>query len=157
MPDPESEPPSPLSRRTLLAAPVGMSASMGAVAAVAAADECVPLCMLWLANDAELNWLFGRYNDVEGDLFRDFRWSKLTPDERKALPEAAPLNAIQARLDHLLDQRRALASKLRHSRASTRQGVMLKFEVVNRELHIQDFPAIYGLLRSAVRDLALLW
>jgi hypothetical protein len=35
--------------------------------------------------------------------------------------------------------------------------VMLKFEVVNRELHIDDFPAIHGLLKSAVRDLAVLW
>lgn len=157
MRDPESESQGPLSRRTLLAAPIGLSASMGVLAPVAGADECTPLCKLWLANEAELNRLFRRYNDVEGDLFRDFRSSMLTTEERTALPAAAPLNAIQARLDHLFDQRRALASKLPHSRASTRQGVMLKFEVVNRELHVDDFPVIHDLLRSAVRDLALLW
>jgi hypothetical protein len=157
MRDLESLSPSPLSRRDLLAAPVGLSATLGAVASVAAADDCVPLCQLWLANEAEQHRLFRRYNDVEGDLFRDFRWSKLTMDERKALPEAAPLHAIEACLDQLFDQRHALASKLSHSSASTRQGVLLKLEVVNRELHIEDLPAIHGLLRSAVRDLAVLW
>ena len=41
--------------------------------------------------------------------------------------------------------------------ATTREGVLLKFEVVMAELFVQDFPVIYGLLHTAVRDLKALW
>ncbi len=72
-------------------------------------------------------------------------------------PQAAPLRAIDARLDQLHAEREALAPSLPLSTATTREGVLLKFEVVMAELFVQDFPVIYGLLHTAVRDLKALW
>lgn len=41
--------------------------------------------------------------------------------------------------------------------ATSRGAVMLKLEVVTAELFVQDFPVIYGLLHTAVRELDALW
>lgn len=146
-----------LSRRALLAAPVGATATLGVMPSLAGAEDCVPLCNLWLAREAEQMRLFRRLDEAEEALFRHHKWSLLTPEEREVLPAAAALRAVQAELNDLSELRHSLASRLPQSRATNREGVMLKFEVVNRELHIEDFPAIHGLLKSAVRDLAALW
>lgn len=146
-----------LSRRALLAAPVGATATLGVMPSLAGAEDCIPLCNLWLAREAEQMRLFQRLDEAEEGLFRHHKWSLLTPEEREALPAAAALRAVQAQLNDLSELRQSLASRLPRSRATNREGVMLKFEVVNRELHIEDFPAIHGLLKSAVRDLAVLW
>jgi hypothetical protein len=153
----QSENSTRLSRRALLAAPVGATATLGVMPSLAGAEDCIPLCNLWLAREAEQMRLFRRLDEVEETLFRHHRWSLLTPEEREALPAAAALRAVQVELNDLSDLRQSLASRLPRSRATNREGVMLKFEVVNRELHIEDFPAIQGLLKSAVRDLAALW
>jgi hypothetical protein len=146
-----------LSRRALLAVPVGATATLGAIPSLAGAEDCIPLCNLWMAREAEQMRLFRRLDEAEEALFRHHKWSLLTPEEREALPAAAALRAVQAQLNDLSELRQSLASRLPRSRATNREGVMLKFEVVNRELHIDDFPAIHGLLKSAVRDLAALW
>ncbi|MDB5440558.1 MAG: hypothetical protein JWM33_2985 [Caulobacteraceae bacterium] len=101
--------------------------------------------------------LLRRWGDIEGDLLHHYQWSSLTEVERRTLPQAGPLHAIDARLEKIFAEREALAPKLPLTTATTRQGVMLKFEVVTRELQIQDFPVIHGLLRTAVRDLAAIW
>jgi hypothetical protein len=119
--------------------------------------DCVSLCRLWLTNEAEQHRLLRQWGDLEARLARNFRWFKLSPDEQRALPEAAPLYEIDARLERLFSQREALAPKLPRLTASSREAVMLKFEIVTKELVIEDFPPIHGLLKSAVRDLGVLW
>lgn len=161
MPTPSSAPRPAPSRRAVIGASAALPLSTLAVAANAVATdgstETVRLCNLWLAREAEQMRLFRQQDEVEDTLFRHHRWSQLTPEARNVLPAAAPLRAIQAQLDDLFDLRQSLASRLPRSRATNREGVMLKFQVVSDELQIQDFLDIHGLLKSAVRDLAAIW
>lgn len=151
--DPASRPPR-LSRRAVLGAPAAGFAAPG-LPATADADT-VALCRTWLANKAETLRLLERWGEIEGELLRLQGPSR--PGETLTTgPRAAPLRAIDARLDQLHAEREALAPSLPLSTATTREGVLLKFEVVMAELFVQDFPAIYGLLHTAVRDLKALW
>lgn len=156
MRDPKSAPGGRLSRRAMLAAPTGLALTSAAQTS-AVADDATHLCKLWLANEAETDQLLRLWGDVEGHLMEYHNWCSLTDAERQALPQGVALQAIDARLDKLSAERQAIAPKLPLTIATSRQAVMLKFKVVTRELVLEDFPVIHGLLRSAVRDLATLW
>lgn len=143
-----------LSRRAVLGAPAAGLAAPGL--AVAAHGDTVALCRTWLANKAETLRLLERWGDIEAELMR-LQGPSPAGAALTAGPQAAPLRAIDARLDQLHAEREALAPSLPLSTATTREGVLLKFEVVMAELFVQDFPVIYGLLHSAVRDLKALW
>jgi hypothetical protein len=151
--DPASRPPR-LSRRAVLGAPAAALAAPG-LPATADADT-VALCRTWLANKAETLRLLERWGDIEAELMR-LQAPSPAGAALTAGPQAAPLRAIDARLDQLHAEREALAPSLPLSTATTREGVLLKFEVVMAELFVQDFPVIYGLLHTAVRDLKALW
>jgi len=143
-----------LSRRAVLGAPAAGLPAPGLP--VAADGDTVALCRTWLANKAETMRLLVRWGDIEAELMR-LRGPSRPGDALGAGPQAAPLRAIDARLDELHPEREALAPGLPLSTATTREGVLLKFEVVMAELFVQDFPVIYGLLHTAVRDLKALW
>ena len=151
--DPGSRPPR-LSRRAVLGAP---AAGLAAPVLPSTADaDTVALCRTWLANKAETMRLLERWGDIEAELMR-LQAPSPGGDALMAGPRAAPLRAIDARLDQLHAEREALAPSLPLSTATTRDGVLLKFEVVMAELFVQDFPVIYGLLHTAVRDLKAIW
>ncbi|WP_421935484.1 hypothetical protein [Phenylobacterium sp.] len=151
--DPHPRPPR-LSRRALLAAP---AAGLAPPVLPARADaDTVALCRTWLANKAETMRLLERWGDIEAELMR-LQGPPRPGDALMAGPQAAPLRVIDARLDQLHAEREALAPSLPLSTATTREAVLLKFEVVMAELFVQDFPVIYGLLHTAVRDLKALW
>lgn len=142
-----------LSRRAVLAAPAGLAAP---AIARTPEDECVSVCRAWLANKAEMMRLLDRWAEIEDRLMdagRRARTDRLSGD----IHQAAPLRAINVRLDQLGAEREVLAPKLAALQATTREAVMLKFEVVRAELFVQDFPVIYGLLHTAVRELNALW
>lgn len=151
--DPGSRPPR-LSRRAVLGAPAAGLAAPGLPAPTEA--DTVALCRTWLANKAETMRLLERWGDIEAELMR-LQGPSRPGAALTAGSQAAPLRAIDARLDQLHAEREALAPRLPLSRATTREGVLLKFEVVMAELYVQDFPVIYGLLHTAVRDLKALW
>ena len=143
-----------LSRRAVLGAPAAGLAAPGLPAT--AHTDTVTLCRTWLANKAETLRLLERWGDIEAELMR-LQGPARPGEALMAGPQAAPLRAIDARLDQLHAEREALAPSLPLSTATTREGVLLKFEVVMAELFVQDFPVIYGLLHTAVRDLKALW
>lgn len=142
-----------LSRRAVLAAPVGLA---GPAMAGAPGDDCVSVCRAWLANKAEMMRLLDRWAEIE-DRLMDSRRRAGSDHLSGDIYQAAPLRAIDARLDQLSAERQVLASKLAALQATTREAVMLKLEVVTAELFVQDFPVIYGLLHTAVRELDALW
>lgn len=147
-------PPPRRSRRAVLGAP---AARLAAPVLPAPADaDTVALCRTWLANKAETMRLLERWGDIEAELLR-LQGPPRPRDALAAGPQAAPLRAVDARLDQLHAEREAIAPSLPLSTATTRDGVLLKFEVVMAELFVQDFPVIYGLLHTAVRDLKALW
>jgi hypothetical protein len=143
-----------VSRRAMLATP---AAGLVAPRVPATTDEdTIGLCRTWLANKAETLRLLDRWAEIEAQLMR-VQGGALGADAMKTSPQAAPLRAIDARLDELQAEREALAPRLPLSTATTRDGVLLKLEVVLAELFVQDFPVIHGLLHTAVRDLKALW
>jgi hypothetical protein len=156
MRDSQSAPWGRLSRRAILGVPAAFALA-SAPATSAAADDATRLCMRWLTNEAKMQRLWRRRDDVEDNLLHHHQWSLLTETERQALPQARALHAIDARLARIHAEREELAPKLPLTTATSRQGVMLKFQVVSDELQIQDFLDIHGLLESAVRDLAVIW
>lgn len=143
-----------LSRRAVLGA---QAAGLAAPVLPAPADaDTVALCRTWLANKAEMMRLLDRWAEIEDRLMDAGRRAgsdHLSGD----IHQAAPLRAIDARLDQLGAERQVLAPKLAALKATTREAVMLKLEVVTAELFVQDFPVIYGLLHTAVRELDALW
>ncbi|WP_296599685.1 hypothetical protein [Phenylobacterium sp.] len=151
--DRDTRPPR-LSRRAVLGAPAAGLAAPGLPARAGA--DTVALCRTWLANKAETMRLLERWGDIEAELMR-VQAPSPAGAALTAGPQAAPLRAIDARLEELHAEREALAPSLPLSTATTRDGVLLKFEVVMAELFVQDFPVIYGLLHTAVRDLKALW
>ena len=153
MADP-SEPRAPrLSRRAVLAAPAALAAP---AIAGGSGDNCVAVCRAWLANKAEMMRLFDRWAEIEGRLMETRRWEG-AGNASADLHQAPPLRTINARLEQLSEERQMLAPQLAALQATTREAVMLKFEVVRAELCVQDFPVIYGLLHTAVRELDALW
>lgn len=142
-----------LSRRAVLAAPAGLA---GPAVACAPGDDCVLVCRAWLANKAEMMRLLDRWAEIEDRLMDAGR--RVGSDHASGdIHQAAPLRAIDARLDQLTAERQVLAPKLGALKATTREAVMLKLDVVTAELFVQDFPVIYGLLHTAVRELDALW
>ena len=153
MTDPSEPRTSQLSRRAVLTARAGLSAP---AIAGAPGDDCVAVCRAWLANKAEMMRLFDRWAEIEGRLMEASRWAG-ADNASVDIHQAPPVRAINARLEQLSDERQMLAPQLAALQATTREAVMLKLEVVTAELFVQDFPVIYGLLHTAVRELAALW
>lgn len=142
-----------LSRRAVLSAPAGLAAP---ALADMLGDDCVAVCRTWLANKAEMMRLLDRWAEIEDRLMDAGRLAG-SDHVSGDIHQAAPLRAIDARLDELRAERQLLAPKLAALKATTREAVMLKLDVVTAELFVQDFPVIYGLLHTAVRELDALW
>lgn len=142
------------SRRAVLAAPAGLAVPAGPTPAD---EDAVGLCRVWLENRAEMMRLLTRWADIEADLIEHHGWGGLSKAKQASLPQARILRAIDARLDVLGDERETLAPRLPLSKATSREGVMLKFEVVQSELCLEDFPVIHGLLKTAICELDALW
>lgn len=142
-----------LSRRAVLTAP---AISAAPVIRGLKDDECSAVCRAWLANKVEMMRLLDRWADVETRLMEAGRWEG-SDDGLGGVHQAPPLRAIDARLDRLSAEREVLASRFATLKATNREAVMLKLEVVTAELLVQDFPVIYGLLHTAVRELDALW
>jgi hypothetical protein len=143
-----------LSRRAVLSAPAGLAAP---ALAGGLDEDCISVCRAWLANKAEVMHLLDRWATIEDRLMDDARKLAGPGHVSREIHQAPPLKAIDARLSQLHDERGSLAPKLAALKATSREAVMLKFEVVRAELYVQDFPVIYGLLHTAVRELEALW
>lgn len=142
------------SRRAVLSAPAGFAAP---ALAGGLDDDCVAVCRAWLANKAEIMMLLDRWAAIEDRLIDDARRLAGLGHASREIHQAPPLKAIDVRLSQLHDERETLAPRLAALKATSREAVLLKFEVVRVELFVQDFPVIYGLLHTAVRELEALW
>lgn len=75
------------------------------------ADGLAALCDAWLAVDLEIERLSRRWSDLEAEAAHRYGWFGLCPAERMALPAAAEMAGIDARLETLFEtQARTLAA-----------------------------------------------
>jgi hypothetical protein len=159
---PPSAPRPAPSRRAVLGASAALPLSTLAVApnAVAAdgSAEAVRLCKSWLSAEAEHYDLAGRWCDQENFLCAKYsNWFKMTEAERRKLPDAAELFKIDAQLDLYPKGHGEILPKLAALAATSREAILMKFEVVAAALCLEANEDELTLLNSARRDLEAAW
>jgi hypothetical protein len=159
---PLSAPHAAPSRRTVIGASAALPLATRAVApnAVAAdgSTETVRLCKSWLSAEAEHYDLAGRWCDQENFLCAKYSsWFKMTEAERRLLPDAAELFKIDARLDVYPKGHDDILPKLAKLVATSREAILMKFEVAAAGLCLEDNGDELRLLNSARHDLAAAW
>jgi hypothetical protein len=140
------------SRRQLIAG--------GAVAPFAdsnlAVDPAHAACADWLARDVERVSLIARWQALETVLAREHDWHRLTLRQRKRLPQAAELDAIDDRLDVLSEESRQLLAALPTLRAITISGIAAKLKVATIEVRPEENEEAHKLIASIARDFSAL-
>lgn len=156
MPDPKSAASGALSRRAVVGA-----ASAGPLAPslerLAAFNQSAMLCKVWLAIEAERYRLTRRWVKLESQMIKNHEWFNLTDGEQLALPEAAEMHAIDVRLTTLQKDREEILPQLPALVSGDKQALLLKFGVVEMLLLPDEAPEANAILKSALRDLAVLW
>jgi len=141
-----------LSRRALIGA-----ASAAPIYSVgndrASPDDVAARCHEWLALDAEIDGLSRRWARLEARMVRDFNWFALSPEQRRAIPQAEEMFELEARLDQLSDERERGLNSLAKLKAKDLHGVVTKLAVAARVLRHENGPA-HRLVAGAVSDLA---
>lgn len=140
-----------VSRRVVIGAasatPVVSSAGGGAVP-----DPAAARCAEWMALDAEIDRLGLRWSDLETILVRQRRWERMTPEERGELLPSEEMDAIDAQLKPLFDQREAWLEALPAVRATDLHGVVAKLEVALRVMVHQQGDG-YELFKATMEEL----
>ena len=120
------------------------------------ADEAAVQCQLWLATNGAIQRLLQRWSRLEAHLVADEGWFERTKAEQHALPQAAELRVIDARVDELQKRQQALLKVLLRSRARSVNGAAKKVAVVASLVDYEDNPEAHTLIRSCLHDLAAL-
>jgi hypothetical protein len=141
-----------LSRRQLIAG--------GAMAPFASCnltiDPAHATCADWLAGHVERVGLIARWQALETNLARKHNWHRLTLRQRKRLPQAAELDAIDDRLDVLSEESRQLLAALPSLRATTIPGIAAKLKVATIEVRPEENEEAHKLIVSIARDFSAL-
>lgn len=138
---------------------VGSAVTCGVAAMPApqvVADPSVAICHRWLAIDAEQRRLQLEWGTLEGWLITKRNWYKLASEQQAAIPEGARLAEIDARLDVLEVEGRALLKAMRPKPAKSIEAVVANLAVAARLIFVEDHPQAHGLITRAARDLAAL-
>lgn len=153
------EPKSASNSAARLCAVVGAPALSSQVSAPggSTSDETIRLCKFWLAHEAKTTGLARRWSEVETYLAQNCRWFDLSEAEQSALPEAAELWAIDARLERLSGEAAHIIPMLPSLAATNRMAILLKFKVLAHVLKREDYADEHALLRSALLDLEAAW
>jgi hypothetical protein len=106
----------------------------------------------WIALDHEIDRLALRWSKLETLMVRQHGWFALNPFERRALPEAAEMFAIDDRLEALSRQRERLLKPLAQLPAVTVNAVASKLVIAARLLQHEEAPA-QPFVANAVRAL----
>jgi hypothetical protein len=139
-----------LSRRTVIGAAAASPVLGGTPLA---SNQTVARCADWIALDLEIERLTLRWSKLETLMMREYGWFALTEVEQRALPEAAEMFEIDARLETLSFQRDRLLKPLSRLPADTLRGVASKLVIAARLMEHEENPA-QPFVASAVRELA---
>jgi hypothetical protein len=143
------------SRRALLQAATACVFPLPALAG--AGDPALVVAQRWSGLEIEQRRLTLEWQNVETWLFRRRDWQKLSDAERAAVPEAAQLGVIEDQLAIIAKTYDALLPLLKTTAATTRAGVLARFEALLWFLDSTDHPDARALLESCQRDLRRLW
>ena len=116
------------------------------------------LCRSWLSTEARIFELEERWSDLEVYLSKTYEsWFRMTEGEQRSLPDAAEMFEIDRRIQAIQDSREEILPKLPGLVATTREAILMKFEVVAEALYLEDYRNELNLLNSARRDLEAAW
>jgi len=141
-----------VSRRFVIGAASAAPVVTNAGAVPATQDEAIARCDAWLALDAEIDRLGSRWSDLETILVRERRWEQMTPDERVALSPTQEMDAIDAQMKPLFEQREAWLDDLPAVLARDMHGVVAKLEVALRVMVHQQGDG-YDLFKATMEEL----
>ena len=149
--------PSSISRREVLGAAAAgpASGSMSAVICGPIASDLVARCSEWLALDLEIDRLSLRWSTLETQAARDFDLFRLPSAARRALPMAAEMHDIDARLETLFKARSKGLKALRRMKPIDGHGAASKLLVAARASQYEG-GEIHDLVMEAVEVLATL-
>ncbi|ATC33033.1 hypothetical protein CA606_12235 [Caulobacter vibrioides] len=108
-----------------------------------------------MALDLEIDQLSLRWSSLELQAAREFDWFKLSTAKRRALPMAAEMADIDARLEQLFKDRAKGLKALRRTKATEAHGAFGKLVVAAR-ISQQDGGDVHALLTEAIETLATL-
>ncbi len=119
-------------------------------------DEALEACSVWLARNAELEQLIGRWQRLETTLVRDESWFERSERQRRVHPKTSELGALDERIADLHTQNQALAAHIHKLVASSAKGLHSKLSVVLANVRADENKAAHDLIRSILRDLDML-
>ncbi|MBI1360275.1 MAG: hypothetical protein GC155_08330 [Alphaproteobacteria bacterium] len=121
-----------------------------------AIDPSEPPCAEWLARHAERIRLIARWQALETHLVRKHAWHNLTLGQRRLLPQAEELDAIDDELDVLHEANAGLLASLPAVPAVTVPGLAAKLNVAAIEVRREENEAAHNLIVSIVGDFSAL-
>lgn len=155
MPHPNDAPNPAHSRRRLLQGVTALALPFPAVGQ--AADPALVVANRWFWLEAEQRRLIFQWQGWETWLIANRNWLKLSKAERAAAPEGAQLRAIDDHLDEIDKLNCALLPALKRTPATTREGLLARFEALLHFLAPDEHPDARTLLEACLRDLERLW
>ncbi|HEY2752749.1 hypothetical protein [Phenylobacterium sp.] len=158
---PRSAPGPALSRRAV----IGASAALPLVppsdlppAPIDGTAETLRLCRSWLSTEAQVFDLLSQWRSLEKHVCaKHHNWFRMTEAEQRRLPDAAEMFEIDAQIATIYDAREDILPKLPALVSTTREAILMKFEVVAEALCLEDNRDELNLLNSARRDLEAAW
>lgn len=122
-----------------------------------AVDPGKVVAQRWCALEAEQRRLILQWQGIESWLFKHRNWPRLSAAERAAVPEGAQLAAIDEQLDAVDRAHDALLPILKATRATTREGVLARFDALLHLVIHDEHPDARALLKSCIADVKQLW
>lgn len=116
-------------------------------------DRTTILCKAWLAIEAERRALTGRWAMLEDHMVNHHQWFNLTDAQQLAMPQAAEMHALDARLTALQKDCEEILPQLPGLAAKDRPSLLFKFQVVETLLLPEESPEAKALLKSSLCDL----
>ena len=150
---PSGDVPTP-SRRTLIG--VAASPLLAGAAFSSPVDRTITVCEIWRAKNAEIDQLQQQWGEIEAWLGRHHSWYDLSEEERRLLPGAKALQAIDARMDRLTDQRDRLGASLASLPATNLTAIAAKLSVAAAQIGPEDHPQAHQLVVAATQEIAAL-
>jgi hypothetical protein len=145
------------SRRDLIQGATASTLPLTLPIAVGGVDPAILVFQQWKAHEAENRRLIYAWQDHETWLFKHRNWPMLSDEEQAAVPEGTLLKTIDGQLDALHKDYAPLLSRLKRTSATTREGVLARFDGLLLFVLEEDDRDTVALLRSCLRDLKRLW
>ena len=125
--------------------------------AVGGTDPALVVARQWCGLETEQRRLILAWQARETWLFEHRNWPKLSDAEQAAVPEGALLGLIDARLHEIDKIYDALLPRLKATSATTREGLLARFDALLHFVVQDEHPDVHAILKSCLGDLKRLW